>query len=99
MDPNATLKAIRGLIDYLNDTPDAELPNVGRSVRELVEYAAALDAWITNGGYLPTDWRSDARKAWDDARLMGYQRGFSDGHKIGYAAGEAAGINSIASGN
>jgi hypothetical protein len=58
MDPNATLAAIRELINH-----DAQLPHDSNerddsaTLNELIEYFDALDQWLTKGGFLPSEWR------------------------------------------
>lgn len=48
MDPNATLQEIRELVGN----------NGGNDVGRLVELIDALDEWLTNGGFLPSDWKA-----------------------------------------
>jgi hypothetical protein len=50
MDPNAALARIRELI-LKGDTYE-----VHEDFYELSELVAALDNWITNGGFFPKDW-------------------------------------------
>ena len=45
MDPNETLKRIRG---FINDGDSADV--------ELIEAFEALDNWLCHGGFLPKDW-------------------------------------------
>lgn len=45
MDPNATLNALRELL--------------AGDDGEVAETFAALDEWLSNGGFLPDDWRKD----------------------------------------
>lgn len=54
MDPDATLRDIRDLIDEINATTDkARLVDLSGQLTEKVE---ALDTWITSGGFLPASW-------------------------------------------
>jgi hypothetical protein len=52
MDPNANLDQIRGMVlSYRNggkwDEPDTT---------EFIELVAALDDWLSNGGFVPQKW-------------------------------------------
>lgn len=52
MDPNTTLKDIRGLVEKWKT-------NLGLAEYEadlLTEYIAALDEWLSYGGFLPQAW-------------------------------------------
>lgn len=51
MDPNATLDMLRQAI---RDYEGGESPE--SVAGDLAEAAAALDTWITRGGFLPADW-------------------------------------------
>jgi hypothetical protein len=53
MDPNRTLEMLR---EYLRDakTDDTVVYEDGHYVFELIE---SLDAWLSNGGFLPADWQ------------------------------------------
>jgi len=53
MDPNALLRRIRELRRRLAGA-DAHNPE---DVSELLTNLLDLDAWITNGGFLPYDWQ------------------------------------------
>lgn len=53
MDPDATLQAIRDLTEDYAKAPDAFGAD---NLNTLVERIDALDAWITDGGFLPNDW-------------------------------------------
>lgn len=53
MDPNATLAALRELVEVTNDGDPGGSARVARFA-ELVE---ALDGWLTNGGFLPEEWQ------------------------------------------
>lgn len=52
MDPNAALERIRTIHRALMDDPSGNL----RLVDELLELLAALDEWLSKGGFLPSDW-------------------------------------------
>lgn len=58
MDVNATLAEIRALVR-------AEESGEGDATR-LAELVAALDAWLTRGGFLPDEWDA-ARNPFRDA--------------------------------
>lgn len=49
MDPNATLAILRVLVSSALDSDSDD-------ARELAEHADALDAWLSRGGFLPSDW-------------------------------------------
>ena len=51
LDPDATLRRIRGLVAEAHTLDDPLGPD------ELVELVEALDEWITRGGSLPAAWR------------------------------------------
>lgn len=56
MDPNACLQELVRLAEKtLQDEP---LPNENMEATaiRLAELVLALDTWIVNGGFLPTDW-------------------------------------------
>jgi len=50
MDPNATLSEIRSILG----SSDLELPDYER----LADLTAALDEWISRGGFLPAAWEN-----------------------------------------
>jgi len=55
MDPNATLKQLRDLLEkwYSTDhTPD----QVIELLSHVADRAQALDTWMSNGGFLPDAW-------------------------------------------
>lgn len=54
MDPNAALAEIRRLILEIQNAEqeDARL----KAEAELIDYFEDLDAWLSKGGFLPTDW-------------------------------------------
>jgi len=61
MDPDANLQEQRRLIARLIDHTDGS--DVSDCGERLAELARALDDWITNGGFLPAEWRDrSARK-------------------------------------
>lgn len=84
MDPNATLARIRELITAMHVTAGTTRVSAfdayANQAAELEELVEALDGWLTNGGFLPTGWRSDAQKAWQDGKDLGYSHGFADGY-------------------
>ncbi|WP_330182739.1 hypothetical protein OHB26_03205 [Nocardia sp. NBC_01503] len=63
MDPNAALTRIRDLIgeaDALNPHVCFDHNEVARILYALTEVVEGLDDWITDGGFLPEDWRPTA---------------------------------------
>lgn len=52
MDPNATLDEMRRIVAHQDGDNEEE----GDAAR-MAELFEALDGWITNGGFLPADWR------------------------------------------
>lgn len=65
MDPNATLARLRELLAVDPDeSPEAALENFD----EVAEKFKALDEWMSNGGFLPTDWRDDRDRDDDEGR-------------------------------
>jgi alkyl hydroperoxide reductase subunit AhpC len=50
MDPNVTLLRIRDLVSNTH--------LIGDEVDELADLIDALDGWISNGGFLPSDWET-----------------------------------------
>lgn len=68
MDPNAALAEIRDLVNRINtdvdrwtdgasDEPDVTL-SIAYAATDLAERVAALDGWMTRGGFTPDDWRA-----------------------------------------
>jgi hypothetical protein len=53
MDPNATLNEIRGILAM--HEADGYDPD---RMCDLVELVAALDGWISGGGFLPAAWNA-----------------------------------------
>lgn len=49
MDPNATLAIIRAQVNAIVWDEEGDIV-------ELAEAFEVLDAWLTQGGFLPTDW-------------------------------------------
>lgn len=53
MDPNETLRNIRAIIrEELNETDGDRLA----SLDDLVQLVDSLDEWLSDGGFLPSDW-------------------------------------------
>lgn len=63
MDPNANLERQREITAELHqlEAPLAahgdELVQIARLGAELAELAQALDAWLSQGGFAPDDWK------------------------------------------
>lgn len=53
MDPNETLKRLRKLAKRIGSMAEP----YDDDALELAELVDALDQWITNGGFLPRDWK------------------------------------------
>lgn len=51
MDPNATLKQIRALLDAIDCDEDRS-----DDTSDLITLVNALDEWLSNGGFLPKRW-------------------------------------------
>ncbi len=54
MDPNATLARLREISQWWNEG-DADASDLETAV-ELFE---TLDEWLSKGGYVPNDWKSE----------------------------------------
>lgn len=54
MDPDANLEEQRELVKRINNALVTLDPDTYERLAELVE---ALDQWLSNGGFLPRDWR------------------------------------------
>ena len=54
MDPNETLRLYREARKAAEDASDFE--DEADYLREAVEYADNLFAWLKGGGFLPTEW-------------------------------------------
>lgn len=58
MDPNAALREMRAAIQRfrvaqeMGDHEEDQLGEAGQAV----EFAEALDEWLSRGGFLPTEW-------------------------------------------
>ena len=57
MDPTKTLMELRELLHQLNN--DQNALELRERLREASEKFAALDGWISRGGFLPEDWTSE----------------------------------------
>jgi hypothetical protein len=57
MDPNEALRLIRLTIAQMrvDESPAVKMAHA----EEIVEYFEALDNWLKNDGFLPSDWESD----------------------------------------
>jgi hypothetical protein len=53
MDPTACLIEIRRLVTEINESPADDRADLAL---DLAEHVAALDEWITKGGFRPTQW-------------------------------------------
>lgn len=59
MDPNENLREQRILADRIMRCRARELPVDEDDVERLASLVAALDEWITRGGFLPQAWRNN----------------------------------------
>jgi hypothetical protein len=60
MDPDANLAMVRSLIEQINEAADNNAyRTLGDLAVDLAEYVAALDGWISMGGFLPKAWERD----------------------------------------
>lgn len=66
MDPNATLAEIRRTLKVMGDDPAEPQGNLG-------ELIAALDGWLTTGGFLPSAWQQGSA-SWVASYLAGATR-------------------------
>jgi hypothetical protein len=57
MDPNEALRRVRRMVQSILEEGAAEGVVNDSDVLELVEHVAALDNWLTRGGFLPDSWR------------------------------------------
>jgi putative heme degradation protein len=57
MDPDVTLHLIRETI--LQMWVDRDPTTKAAHAEEIVDHFEALDAWLSKGGFLPTDWKKD----------------------------------------
>jgi hypothetical protein len=64
MDPNQALSDIRWIVRDLDEN-EYRGRNAATALYDLADMFNALDAWITKGGFLPTDWekRQDKERA------------------------------------
>lgn len=53
MDPNETLSELRRWADNHNVAPQPATADL------LVEHFAALDEWLSEGGFLPNNWQAN----------------------------------------
>lgn len=61
MDPNTALDEIRDLYEQIIDDRANANDVADDDVDRLVDLIDALDEWITNGGFLPDDWKPRKR--------------------------------------
>lgn len=57
MDPNETLRALRGAVRHMNDVGHELDERENQCVRTVVELFEALDTWLSKGGFPPEEWR------------------------------------------
>lgn len=59
MDPNEALKEIREEIAEFSQLSDDNFVDALISADKIVELIKGLDEWLSKGGFLPDDWRSE----------------------------------------
>lgn len=69
MDPNTTLRELRDAVVQLGrlNTPDAP-DDVYVATNTVIERWSALDAFISNGGFFPSEWTEAQRRALENTR-------------------------------
>lgn len=86
MDPNAALKMMRlraeELLSGTHTSNDEEID----AGLELAEYACALDEWLTNGGFMPEDWKHANPAHWQQVLTSTNARAFQEGYAKGKRA-------------
>jgi hypothetical protein len=72
MDPNTTLAELREAVIQLGrlNTPDAP-DDVYHATNAVIERWSALDTWISNGGFFPSQWLEAQRRALESTRTSG----------------------------
>ena len=55
VDPNAALKTVRECMSIACSTNDEEIKE--EALTNMMDAFAALDMWITGGGFLPSEWK------------------------------------------
>lgn len=61
MDPNSALATLREMVKLSQSTaPDDYDRYTQLSVNDAVEQFAALDEWLSKGGFLPSDWTAES---------------------------------------
>ena len=55
VDPNEALKTMRECMSSACSTNDEEIKE--EALTNMMDAFAALDAWITGGGFLPSEWK------------------------------------------
>lgn len=60
MDPNEALKELRRILAlYDNDQPPRKVEDALWDFQAMKESLAALDQWLSKGGFLPDEWNRD----------------------------------------
>ncbi|OMC55387.1 hypothetical protein A5747_13420 [Mycobacterium sp. IS-836] len=70
MDPNATLEMIREQLKAFYAERDAEFDAIA-----LADMVAALDDWLSRGGFLPDAWKGQTYSRPDIVNGTGWTRG------------------------
>ncbi|MEV8320992.1 hypothetical protein AB0Q95_43255 [Streptomyces sp. NPDC059900] len=61
MDPGAALAQLRRAVGGLDSIAAHPARDWSGELIDVLEHIAALDEWISRGGFLPGDWRTAAR--------------------------------------
>ncbi|MGW6054453.1 hypothetical protein [Streptomyces sp. NPDC055189] len=61
MDPDAALASLRRAVDGLDSVAANPAQDWSGELIDVLEHVAALDEWISRGGFLPGDWNAAAR--------------------------------------
>lgn len=62
MDPDAALLRFRRAYTEARKTSDENGTVHPQVLEELISTAEALDTWLSNGGFLPEDWRKERER-------------------------------------
>lgn len=57
MDPNEALKMLRNMVTYHIDGETTDWTEAVCALQEISETFDGLDKWISNGGFLPENWK------------------------------------------
>jgi hypothetical protein len=57
MDPDAALAELREFVAEVKEQRDYSVGELENLLSYFAEHFEALDNWLTNGGFLPADWK------------------------------------------